>query len=205
MKEIKVIVFDLGNVLIPFDFEKIKTALNKIDMGMGDHYAQIFEKNKEYFKNFEKGKIIESDFISQNLKWLDNKFDGEKFCEIFSDMFELNEKTISLLPRLKKYYRLILLSNTNSIHKKFGWEKYEFLCYFEKLILSHEVGALKPEKEIYNAVMDFTRESATSHLFIDDIYDYAAAAKKLGWDAIHFKNYEMLVDELKDRNIFVNI
>lgn len=201
MHKIKVIVFDLGNVLIPFDFNKIKIALNKVEPKMGERYTQIYEENSEYFKNFEKGLINESDFIIQNLTWLDNKLDGQNFCQIFSDIFTLNEKTISLLPKLEKHYRLILLSNTNSIHKKFGWKKNEFLSHFEKLILSHEVGALKPENKIYNAVTDYTKENPESHLFIDDIKDYTEVAKNLGWDAIHFKNDEMLVDELKVRNI----
>lgn len=205
MQKTKVIVFDLGNVLIPFDFLKIRTALNKVEPGMGERYAQIFEENTEYFKSFEKGKLTESDFIMQNLIWLDNKLDGQNFCEIFSNIFTLNAKTISLLPKLEKHYRLILLSNTNSIHKKFGWEKYEFLRHFEKLILSHEVGALKPENKIYNAVTDYTKENSESHLFIDDIKDYTEVAKNLGWDAIHFENYEMLVNELKVRNIIYDI
>jgi putative hydrolase of the HAD superfamily len=96
---------------------------------------------------------------------------------------------------------LVLLSNTNNIHKKYGWEKYSFLNNFNKLILSHEVGAVKPEKEIYKSVENHTKESAEKHIFIDDVKEYVEAAKQLGWDGIQFVGYENLLQELKSRKI----
>ena len=42
ISDIKVIVFDLGNVLINFDYSKISTALNKIDTGLGDRFIKIY-------------------------------------------------------------------------------------------------------------------------------------------------------------------
>ena len=75
------------------------------------------------------------------------------------------------------------------------------LKYFEKLILSHEVGACKPEEKIYRAVEEYTKLPSAEHIFIDDIFEYAEGAKKLGWDAIQFKSYEQLINELKIREI----
>ena len=98
-------------------------------------------------------------------------------------------------------YKLILLSNTSGIHQKYGWEKYSFIKNFDKLILSHEVGAVKPEEKIYKAVEEFTLEKSETHIFIDDILDYVNAAKTLGWDGIQFVGYENLENEFKLRNI----
>jgi len=116
-------------------------------------------------------------------------------------VFKENKEVAALLPKLKENFKLVLLSNTNSIHQEYGWKNYGFLKYFDKLILSHEVGAIKPEKEIYKCVENFTKESATHHLFIDDVLEYANAAKKLGWDAIQFTDYNNLITELKNRKI----
>jgi len=63
------------------------------------------------------------------------------------------------------------------------------------------VGAIKPEKEIYKCVENFTKEQSAHHLFIDDILEYVNAAKKLGWDAIQFTGYNNLITELKNRKI----
>ena len=72
---------------------------------------------------------------------------------------------------------------------------------FDKLILSHEVGAVKPENKIYKAVEHFTEEKPDSHIFIDDILEYVEKAKSLGWDGIQFKDYDDLIKHFRARNI----
>ncbi len=195
------IVFDLGNVLIPFDHTLWVKNYNKIKDGLGDQYIKNYLDNYHIHRNYESGKMSDNDFIAQNLEWLDQKITAEQFCNYFSNIFSVNENVVELLPKLKQNYKLVLLSNTNSIHKKYGWEKYSFLQNFDELILSHIVGEVKPEKKIYKAVEAYTNEDPETHIFIDDILDYVNGAKKLGWDGIQFSNYENLMKELKLRSI----
>lgn len=195
------IVFDLGNVLIPFNHQLWIDNYNLVEQGLGDNYALFYKENYHVHRNYESGKISDEEFISQNLKWLNNLVDEEKFIDVFSNIFKLNEDVISLLPILKEKYKLVLLSNTNNLHKIHGWEKYSFLSNFNKLILSHEVGAIKPEENIYKAVEEFTGEKPEGHIFIDDVLEYVTAAKSLGWDGIQFVGYDNLVENLKTRGI----
>jgi len=195
------IVFDLGNVLIPFDFKKALIKLDQVENGLGDRFNNYFKANYHLHREFEKGKISEKDFIIRMLEIVDNKIDESTFCKYYADIFSLNEDVISLLPVLKKNYKLFLLSNTDSIHKKYGWEKYEFLKYFDKLILSFEVGSVKPEEKIYRAVEEASGFSSQKHIFIDDIQEYVDGAKNIGWDAVRFEGYEKLIKDLKERNI----
>jgi len=195
------IVFDLGNVLIPFDFKKALIKLDQVENGLGDRFNDYFKTNYHLHREFEKGKISEQDFIIRMLEIVDYKIDESTFCKYYADIFSLNEDVISLLPVLKKNYKLLLLSNTDSIHKKYGWEKYEFLKNFDRLILSFEVGSVKPEEKIYRAVEEASGFSSQEHLFIDDIQEYVDGAKKIGWDAVQFVNYQKLVGDLKERNI----
>ena len=201
MRKYSTIVFDLGNVLIPFNHQLWIDNYNKIEIGLGDNYALKYKENYHVHRNYESGKISDEEFISQNLNWLNNLVDEEKFKEVFSNIFIVNEDVAALLPILKKKYKLILLSNTNNLHKIHGWEKYQFLSNFEKLILSHEVGAVKPEEKIYRAVEQYSGETPESHIFIDDILEYVNAAKNLGWDGIQFTGYEDLLKNLKIRKI----
>jgi len=117
------------------------------------------------------------------------------------EIFEENKETTSLLPILNKNYKLVLLSNTNYIHQKYGWEKYPFLKYFDKLILSHEIGAVKPESKIYKAVELFTQEKPEHHVFIDDIEEYIVGAKNCGWHGFQYISNEKLISDLKAINI----
>lgn len=202
--EISVVVFDLGNVLIPFNYDLFLNKLDKKEIGLGKKFAELYEKNYEVHREFEKGKLSEDEYLKTVLKWADYTMTREEFCREFSRIFSVNKKVADLLPVLKENYSLVLLSNTNAIHKKYGWEKYDFLKYFDKLILSHEVGAVKPEEKIYRAVEDFTHKLPSEHIFIDDYGQYAEAASKFGWNAIKFIGYDNLVSELEKRNIILN-
>lgn len=198
---IKVIVFDLGNVLIPFDYNRMLDKLNTLENGLGSRFYNLYKDKYHIHQQYERWQLTENEFLDIMLDWCENKVSKKEFCEIYSDLFSENTQTTALLPSLKKNYKLVLLSNTNYIHQKYGWEKYEFLKHFDKLILSHEIGAVKPEEKIYKAVEEFTKENPESHIFIDDIDEYVHAAKKMGWDSVQFLNHEQLLMEFNKRSI----
>ena len=195
------IVFDLGNVLILFDYNIALNKLNRIENNLGNRFIEFYNTNYHLHRNFEKGILSESDFITKMLEAVDNKIDAETFCRLFSDIFTINKDVASLLPILKKDYKLFLLSNTNSIHQKYGWQKYEFLKYFDKLILSHEVRSIKPEEQIYREVEKASGFTSAEHFYIDDIQEYINAAKNIGWDAVQFVGYEKLLSDFKVKDI----
>lgn len=195
------IVFDLGQVIVPFDYKYFVEKVNKHKSGIGETFLELYNQNYSIHRNYEKGLITEAVFISKMLEYLDDCIDGETFCKYWSDIFSVDEKVVSLLPELKKRFKLFLISNTNSIHKKYGFEHYEFLKLFDKLFLSHEVGFIKPEKEIYQAVEKVSGFPSEEHIFIDDILEYVNVAKNLDWDGIQFLGYDDLVKNLKARNI----
>ena len=200
-KKFSAIVFDLGNVLIPFDYSKAINKLSKIEKGLGDRFIEFYTSNYNFHRDFERGKISETEFIKKMLAVVDHKIDADTFCKHYADIFTTNGDVISLLPPLKKNYNLFLLSNTDSIHKKYGWGNYEFLKYFDKLILSFEVGSVKPEEKIYRAVENASGLTSEEHFFIDDIQEYVDGAKSIGWDAVQFVDYQKLISDLKERNI----
>jgi len=201
IRKYSAIVFDLGMVLIPFDYNIAVNRFNRIEQNLGNRFIEFYNSNYHFHREFEKGMMTESEFINKMLTAVDHKIDSESFCKIYSEIFSVNEDVASLLPILKKDYKLFLLSNTNSIHQKYGWQKYEFLKYFDKLILSHEVGSVKPEERIYRAVEKASGLPSAEHFYIDDILEYVDAAIKLGWDAVQFLNYKKLASDLKERNI----
>lgn len=201
-KKYSVIVFDLGNVLLPFDYNIMLNKLEKIEKNLGHNFLKFYQDNYNIHRTFEKGELSEKEFIDIMLSGLNYKIDKETFCRYFSEIFKANEDVVSLLPGLKKNYKLILLSNTNSIHEAY-WKNFEFIKYFDKLVLSHKVKALKPEAEIYKAAEKFTHKPSDEYLFIDDILEYAEAAKNAGWDAIHFTGYEKLLEEFMKRSILI--
>ncbi len=200
-KKYSAVVFDLGQVLVRFDYKYFVDKVNKIKPGIGEQFIELYKQNYHIHRDFEKGLISEKVFIDQMLEYLDHKIDGETFCRYWSDIFSPNVDVVALLPEIKKNYKLYLVSNTNSIHQKYGYQHYEFLKIFDKLFLSHEVGFVKPEKEIYQAVEKFSGFPSNEHLFIDDILEYVEAAKSIGWDGIQFVGYDDLAKNFQSRRI----
>ena len=201
MKKYSVIVFDLGKVLIPFDYSPVTEKFNKLKPNLGDKFKDLYAKNYHIHQQFERGDLSQNEFISIMLEWLEGTITAEKFCRIFSDIFTINQNVVELLPVLKQSYTLVLLSNTNEIHKKYGYGHMKFLQQFDKLILSHEVRAIKPEEKIYRAVESFTQRLSSEHFFIDDIPEYVDGAKKCGWGGTQFVGYEKLVTDFKAESI----
>ncbi|MGE5682699.1 MAG: HAD family hydrolase [Bacillota bacterium] len=200
-RKYSVIVFDLGNVLIPFDYTIMINRLEAVKEGLGKKFMEHYKKNYDIHRKFERGDIKEDDFLEIMLESCERTVDRETFCRYYSEIFTENKEVSALLPELKNKFKVVLLSNTNGIHREYGYKHYEFFKHFDKLILSHEVGAVKPEPEIYKAVENYTGMPAEEHIFIDDVADYAEGARKMGWDAIQFKNPEQLKNELKSRGI----
>jgi len=201
MTKIKAIVFDLGNVLIPFDYNIIINKLDLIEEGLGKRFYNLYQVNYHLHRAYEKFAISTDEFLSEMLEFTEHKIDSETFCKIYSEIFTINENLTALLPILKKNYKLVLLSNTNYIHQKYGYGHYKFFENFDKLILSHEVKAVKPEPEIYNSVMAYTGLKPVEHIFIDDVQEYVDGAKNMGWNAIRFISNMLLEKELKKYQI----
>ncbi len=195
------IVFDLGNVLLPFDYKIILRRLDGVGSGLGEKFAEFYKNNYDIHRRFERGELSSEEFSGIILNVLEHKVPKEDFFDIYSSMFSVNEELVAVLPALKKNYKLVLLSNTNDIHRRYGWQRNEFLKLFDKLVLSHEVGAVKPEEKIYRAVEEFTGDAPEQHFYIDDIPEYVAGGKKMGWDAVQFVGNNELFADFERRGI----
>lgn len=201
MQKFSVVVFDLGNVLIPFDYIQVIQKFNKIKAGLGDKFKELYAKNYYIHQQFEKGELTLNEFVDIMLNWLEGNVSREDFIDTFANIFTINQDVVDLIPKLKEKYFVALLSNTNILHKDFGYGHYEFLKLFDKTFYSHEVGAIKPEEKIYRAVESYTQKPSSEHFFIDDVLEYVEGAKKCGWNGVQFINYKKLVDDLKSFGI----
>lgn len=201
MEKYSVVVFDLGNVLIPFDYGKVIRKFNERKEGLGDKFKELYANNYHIHQQFERGELSLDEFLSIMNDWLEGNFTKEEFLNVFANIFTINKDVASLLPVLRKNYTVALLSNTNILHKDFGYGHFEFLKDFDKHFYSHEVGAIKPDEKIYRTVESYTGKPSGEHFFIDDMPEYVEGAKKCGWGAVQFIGYVKLVEDLKAHSI----
>src|SRR5688572_12917331 len=140
---IKTIIFDLGKVIIPFDF---KRGYDRMAPLCNYSAEEIPERLRacDIVTRFECGQVEPEVFVNELCRALELKVEYAEFCEIWSAIF-YPETLIpaGLIEALKRRHRLVLLSNTNAIHFPMVFDRYPLLKLFDEHVLSYRVGALK--------------------------------------------------------------
>lgn len=198
---IKNLIFDMGNVIIDIDIDltlkELKSDLSENELSLADEFMK-----SELHAAFESGNIDEKEFrngirMAFNREWKDEWID-----QVWNTLLlTIPKERIKLLKTLRKDYNLYLLSNTNSIHFKVVEEIFKkdhpedsFLGLFDKVFLSHEMGLRKPDKKIYEKVVEEIEANPEQCLFFDDLQENLNAAKEVGLQTYLINHPKALVD-----------
>ena len=203
MKTIDTIIFDLGGVLIDWNPEYV--------------YLKVFNGDREKMQWFFDN-ICTSD-------WNENQDAGypmQKATEERVAMFPEHEELIRMfygkwenmlgdaiegtVKILKHFiedpnYKVVALTNWSHETFSIALEKFEFLHWFEGIIVSGEEKTRKPFKDIYDITLDRFDITAEHAVFIDDNLRNVKAAETLGINGIHFESPEQLLKQLQILNI----
>ena len=197
----KAIIFDLGRVLIYFDFARGYRALEGVcPYPAADMPRRI--ATTDLVTRFETGLVEPEDFFAQFSRLLDLRLDYPRFREIWSSIFTDPLLPESMLAGLERRYRLLLLSNTNAIHFEMIREQYRgMLNHFHDLILSYQVKAMKPDPRIFRLAVERSGCRPEECFYTDDIPAYTAAAREQGIDAVTFESAAQIQREMMARGI----
>lgn len=193
----------MGNVIIPFDFRRGYAALEShVDIPAAEIPDRIRET--ELVPAFESGRMEPREFVNSINRALGADLSYEAFCGIWSSIF-LPHTLVpeELIRSLREKYRLMVLSNTNAIHFQMVWNAYPILRHFDRMILSHEVKAMKPDPAIYAAALAQAQAEPGECFFTDDIPAYVEGARRAGIQAEQFLGYEKLLGDLRARGVAV--
>jgi len=197
----KATLFDLGRVLIHFDFQRGYRALE----GLCPHRAAEIPKilaGTGLVERFETGLIEPGEFVAEMSRILDLRVDYERFSEIWSCIFTHELLPESMLAGVRRRYRMVLLSNTNALHFEMLRGAYAHLLrHFDELVLSYEVKAMKPKAEIFRAAITAAQCLPEECFYTDDIAAYIEGARRLGIDAVQFESREQIEGEMRARGI----
>jgi glucose-1-phosphatase len=198
---IKAVIFDLGRVIVPFDFNRGYVRLEPL---CGIPAAEIPKRIAPtgLVPLFESGGIEPRDFVRELSRHLNLDTTYENFCDIWSSIFLPNPLIPeSMFAGIAQKHRLLLLSNTNAIHFRMIRENYPILRHFHSFVLSYEVGAMKPLPRIYQRAIEEAGCLPEECFFTDDIPDYVAGASAQGIDAVQFESAEQIEAELRKRGV----
>lgn len=198
---IRNIIFDLGGVLLNLDYGRTNQAFR--DMGL-EEIDRIYSQKlqQQLFDDYETGRISSEEFRSEVSKLVGRQVDPAHIDEAWNAMLlDLPPARIALLKQLKEKYRLFLLSNTNDIHitsysnyllRTFGFPNLSHI--FEKEYYSYRVGKRKPNRDIFELVINENGLDPNETLFIDDSIQHVEGARHAGLHAIHLQPGETILD-----------
>jgi 2-haloacid dehalogenase len=200
--KIDTLIFDLGGVLIDWNPRHL--------------YKKLFadEGEMEYFlTHIATGEWNEEQDAGRSLKegteWLIARHpDHEKAIRAFYDRWEemlggVITGTVDILKKIKDSgnFKLYALTNWSAETFPVALKRYEFLQWFNGIVVSGEEKIRKPFETFYRRLIDRYQIEPSKSLFIDDNLRNIHAAAAIGMHTVHFHS----PDQLKDEFIRLNI
>jgi 2-haloacid dehalogenase len=204
MAEIKAIIFDLGGVLIDWNPRYVYRQVFK-----SEEEVEWFLENvtsPEWNENQDAGYPIHKateELISKHPEWEPEiKAYYGRWLEMLGEA--INE-TVEILRQIKKSgkYKLYALTNWSAELFPHARERFEFLKWFDGIVVSGEEKMRKPSPEFYKILLDRYHLDPAETIFIDDSLRNIKGAEAVGIAGIHFHNPQQLKDELRNRGILM--
>ncbi|MDG2451041.1 MAG: HAD family phosphatase [Saprospiraceae bacterium] len=201
---IDTIIFDLGNVLIRWDPGVVYKDYFKTE----DELNYFFEHvcTLEWNEEQDKGRPIET---ATELLVKEHPSHEEAIRMYYGRWKEMILGPVDGTPEIlnslhqKQNQRLLALTNWSAELFPYALENFDFLGFFEGILVSGEEKMKKPDLEIYRRFEEKFPIDRTKSVFIDDSAKNIAGAKEAGWNVIHFKNASQLETELNNLGITV--
>ncbi len=199
---INIIIFDLGAVLVDWNPHYLYRNLFTNEQEMKDFLANIttpdWNEEQDAGRSLQEGTNL---LIQQHPHHEANirAFYG-RWEEMLGDAIE---GTVDIFRQLKDSgkYKIYALTNWSAETFPVALERYDFLNWFDGIVVSGTEKMRKPNPAFYQLLLDRYNVKASEALFIDDNLRNVLAAEKLGIKSIHFSSAEQLKSELEDLNI----
>ena len=191
MNAISTLIFDFGGVIINL---KTETDWMQQDLFPNYHTESLIKLSASgFFNKWEEGKISAEEFLQQMQSIaIDKEITHEIIKQHWNAILkDIPVHRVELLKQLKQQYRLILLSNTNTIHVE-AFEQYIIETFgenilqtnFQTVYYSQEIGMRKPNREIYEFVLEQQGIHASEVIFFDDKEENLTEPKKSRWKTV---------------------
>lgn len=194
------IIFDLGNVLIEWNKEKILSKICKNDLEYNLFNKFVFQSN--LWIDLDNGKISLEFLENQLIDEMGHQYQ-DQIHELVWNWFnyvDLYDEVYELIKQLKKKnFQIYVLSNTSSIfHILLDSVLSKVSSVLDGYVISCEVKMIKPQKEIYLSLVNKYQLDIKDCIFLDDLEENVEAARTLGIKAFQIKERKEISNILKD-------
>lgn len=194
------IIFDLGNVLIEWNKEKILSKICKNDLEYNLFNKFVFQSN--LWIDLDNGKISLEFLENQLIDEMGHQYQ-DQIHELVWNWFnyvDLYDEVYELIKQLKKKnFQIYVLSNTSSIfHILLDSVLSKVSSVLDGYVISCEVKMMKPQKEIYLSLVNKYQLDIKDCIFLDDLEENVEAGRTLGIKAFQIKERKEISNILKD-------
>ena len=200
---IRAFLFDIGNVLLRFDFSHaLRAVAAHCEVKDPEDVLARIERVKIAY---EDGQIARDSFFRGVFDVLRYRGSEADFVCAWEEIFEPNEPMVALVEKLHSSHPLYLLSNTSDIHRDYVFRKYAFFQRFRSGIYSYEVCASKPGRRIFQIAAEKLQLEPSTTFFIDDLLPNIETARELGFVCHHYHHdrHAELLGELRSHGVQV--
>lgn len=202
-----VLVFDFGNVVAFFDYSRACEDFGaRVGLSGSVFYQRLQERGiKPLALEYERGGMTSAQFAAEVARLAECDFPFDDFATAWSNIFWLNEPVARIAAQLKhRGYPLLLGSNTSELHANhFRRAFQQALSVFDPLILSYEIGHLKPSQEFYHACAAAANAAPEECVFIDDMPENVEGARRAGLQGVLYRDPASLIAALGELGVEV--
>jgi epoxide hydrolase-like predicted phosphatase len=206
---IKAIIFDFGGVCFypGSTNQMIKEALFNSNLPKAKIILLLLDfKKRRMIKNvveeFNSGRVDEKAFWDNIKKITKYDFDENKIKERIISLNRPIKPVMNVIKKLRKRYKVGLLTNNNSWLDEIN-RKHNFYQNFDAIVNSFDVKTAKPSEKIYMIMLKRLGVKPEEAVFVDDKKENIDAARRIGIKAIHYKNPEKLLKDLRSFGVDV--
>ncbi len=179
-----VIVFDLGKVLVDFDYGIAARRFAARTTTTLPEIAKYISQSPLLLQ-YEKGLVTTQQFYDEICRVTGFRGDLAEFSKCFADIFVPIEPMVQLQAALRQRgLRVYLFSNTNELAVEHIRRSFPFYANFDGYILSYEHGVMKPDARLYEVVERECGHRGAEILYLDDLPANVAAGAARGWQTI---------------------
>lgn len=194
---VQALVWDLGGVLLRTEDRQPRTRLaRELNLSYDEIDRLVF--NSQSARQASLGEISADQHwqnLSRELCWPEEKL--QELQDRFWGGDRLDRALIDFIDSLKPAYVIALLSNNWSNLRQALVTRWQIADVFDEIIISAEVGLIKPEPSIYELTQAKLGVQPAQILFVDDFIENIRAARAAGWQAVHFQNSQQALAEVK--------
>lgn len=174
-------VFDIGKVLLDFDFQRAADALSPDSDLSPEGFRRLIDQSP-LLHRFETGLISSNQFFQEVAAHSGYRATSDQFAVRFASIFSEIPEMIDLQAEFgRRGLPTYIFSNTNELAVRFMRAHFSVLSRFDGYIFSYEVGAMKPNEVIYQALETLSRLSGSQLFYMDDRPENVEAAIARGW------------------------